>query len=127
MIKNKNIKNIIWILFLSLFSLLVVNNIVFTHYHVINNETIVHSHPFNNTNKSPNHKHSSSELFFINNLNILIGETLFCFIFFQKVVNFKFIINISSYFKTNIYKFSLERGHLFFLKAIFKNIFTKKL
>lgn len=98
--------------YISLFSIvvLIINNAVFTHFHILENGTIIsHAHPFDkfaeNSNKKPQHTHSEKEYVFykilssvLNYILIVFALSLFAFIYFfkERLYSLSFSLSIQS-------------------------------
>lgn len=88
--------------------LLIVNNVLFTHFHHLENgEIVVHAHPYNifaeNDQSKANHKHTDSELLLADFLYSLLFKTLitlsFMVIVLETICKFNYLY-FCSYLKS---------------------------
>ncbi len=91
-----NIRSVIAIIALLAVSFLIVNNILFVHFHSLGDgNTIVHAHPFNKSSEDNHsrekHKHSDKELLLISFINSVLLQVIFTafvlYAFFKQLIS----------------------------------------
>jgi hypothetical protein len=79
---NKKVIQFTASLMLGLFSLVVLNNVLFSHIHIMEDQSIVmHAHPFDNSdngqdesNNTTGHSHTAAQIIALGNLHVLYSD-----------------------------------------------------